>query len=364
MSDPGRDADQAVYGCAVAEGPEPESVLLPGHDVPLGRYTTVRRLLPQRPRRMVGAWCFVDHFGPDDVAGRPGMQIAPHPHTGLQTVTWLVEGEIMHRDSLGSAQPITPGQLNLMTAGHGIAHSEQSPLDHPPVMHGLQLWIALPEDARHGEARFEHHPALPTLRDGDATVTVVAGELGGVRSPALVHTPLVGAEVLLPAGGRCRIPLNPAFENAVLVMSGTATVTGTGTAPERHPSRESGASSERHPVREPGASPQSRVSTEPGTVLTPGSLLYLGRGRSEISVEAAGETRLFLLGGEPFEEPLVMWWNFVGRTHEEILRARDEWMRGDRRFGTVDGCDDDPLPAPVMPTVRLKARDRHGHTLG
>ncbi|MET9067291.1 pirin family protein [Streptosporangium sandarakinum] len=329
MSDPGRDADQAVYGCAVAEVPEPESVLLPGHDVPLGRYTTVRRLLPQRPRRMVGAWCFVDHFGPDDVAGRPGMQIAPHPHTGLQTVTWLVEGEIMHRDSLGSAQPITPGQLNLMTAGHGIAHSEQSPPDHPPVMHGLQLWIALPEDARHGEARFEHHSALPTLRDGDATVTVVAGELGGVRSPARVHSPLVGAEVLLPTGGRHRLPLDPAFENAVLVMSGAATVA--------------------------------------GTALAPGSLLYLGRGRSGVSVEAAeaaGETRLFLLGGEPFEEPLVMWWNFVGRTHEEIVRARDEWMRGDRRFGTVDGCDEDPLPAPVMPTVRLKARDRHGRTVG
>lgn len=106
---------------------QPDSLLLPGHDVPLGRYTTVRRLLPQRARRMVGAWCFVDQFGPDDVAGRPGMQVPPHPHTGLQTVTWLVEGEILHRDSLGNRQPVRPGQLNLMTSGHGIAHSEESP---------------------------------------------------------------------------------------------------------------------------------------------------------------------------------------------------------------------------------------------
>jgi len=162
--------EQAVYGCAVADEAEPESVLLPGHDVPLGRYTTVRRLLPQRPRRMVGAWCFVDHFGPDDVGGRPGMQVPPHPHTGLQTVTWLVDGEILHRDSLGNEQTIVPGQLNLMTSGHGIAHSEQSPSTHPPLMHGLQLWVALPDRARSGEAAFEHHPGLPSIRVGDASV--------------------------------------------------------------------------------------------------------------------------------------------------------------------------------------------------
>src|SRR5919106_5181820 len=140
-----------------ATSQQPTSVLLPGHDVPLGRYTTVRRLLPHRRRRMVGAWCFVDHFGPDDVTGRPGMQVPPHPHTGLQTVTWLLDGEVLHRDSLGSLQTIVPGQLNLMTSGHGIAHSEESPRDHPPTLHGLQLWIALPEQARHGPARFEHH---------------------------------------------------------------------------------------------------------------------------------------------------------------------------------------------------------------
>ncbi|WP_311931740.1 pirin family protein [Microbispora sp. H11081] len=326
--------EPALYGCTVVHGgtgeagAEPESVLLPGHDVPLGRYTTVRRLLPQRPRRMVGAWCFVDHFGPDDVSGRPGMQVPPHPHTGLQTVTWLAEGEILHRDSLGNVQPIVPGQLNLMTAAHGIAHSEQSPPERPPGMHGLQLWVALPEDARHGEARFEHHAALPVLRDGDVTVTVVVGEVGPLRSPALVHTPLLGAEVLFAGPGEHRLPVDPAFETAVLAMSGTAEVA--------------------------------------GVPLAPGSLLYLGQGRTEVPVGAAGPARLFVLGGTPFEEPLVMWWNFVGRSHEEIARARDDWARdewvpGDR-YGVVPGGEA-PLPAPEMPTVRLKARDRHGRVL-
>lgn len=309
------------YDGSVAVVTEPDSVLLPGHDVPLGRYTTVRRLLPQRQRRMVGAWCFVDHFGPDDVAGTPGMRIPPHPHTGLQTVTWLVEGEILHRDSLGSLATVRPGRLNLMSAGSGISHSEESPAGHPPVMHGLQLWVALPEAARHRDPAFHHHRQVPWWRDGDATVTVVVGEVAGVRSPALVHTPLVGAEVRL--GGGARLPLAPDFEYAVLAMTGTAEVA--------------------------------------GTPVTPGSLLYLGTGRTDLAV--SGEGRLFLLGGEPFDEPLVMWWNFVGRSHEEIEQARLDWMGG-VRFGEVAGYDGGALPAPAMPTTRLKARDRHGRSFG
>ncbi|MEE1930535.1 pirin family protein [Streptomyces sp. TRM 70351] len=327
MAEPGSGDERVVYGGSVAgqDEPgqdEPGSVLLAGHDVPLGRYTTVRRLLPHRRRRMVGAWCFVDHFGPDDVSGRPGMQIAPHPHTGLQTVTWLADGEILHADSLGSVQPIVPGQLNLMTSGHGIAHSEQSPPDHPPVMHGLQLWVALPEEARHGPPRFEHHAALPVLREGGASVTVVVGEVDGQRSPARVHSPLLGAEVRFGRAGGLVVPVEPGFETAALVMRGSARIA--------------------------------------GSTLEPGALLYLGRGRPGIEVEAAAGARVFLLGGEPFAEPLVMWWNFVGRTHEEIVRARADWAAGAARFGTVTACEEEPLPAPAMPTVRLKARDRHG----
>jgi quercetin 2,3-dioxygenase len=316
----------------VTIAPDRESVLLPGHDVPIGRYTTVRRLLPQRQRRMVGAWCFVDHFrdvyerkrddsGPVDVANEPGMQIAPHPHTGLQTVTWLVDGEILHRDSLGSAQTVVPGQLNLMTAGNGIAHSEQSPPEHPPVMHGLQLWVALPDAARHTAPSFEHHPAMPTLTDTGVSATVVLGELAGVRSPALAYSPIVGAEITLGPAATVGLPVDPGFEYGILSLAGQAEVA--------------------------------------GAVLAPGSLLYLGSGKSNLDIRAAGKARLFLLGGEPFDEPLTMWWNFVGRTHEEIVEARADW-EAHRRFGPVAGCEAERLPAPPMPTTRLKARDRHG----
>jgi quercetin 2,3-dioxygenase len=294
-------------------------LLLPGHDVPLGRYTVVRRLLPQRARRMIGAWCFVDHFGPDDVTERPGMRIGPHPHTGLQTLSWLVEGEIVHRDSLGSRQSIRPGEVNLMTAGHGIAHSEESPALHPPIMHGLQLWIALPEAARNGKPRFEHHPDLPVDRADGVQVTTVVGQ----GSPVWVHTPLLGAEIVLDDEAATALPIEPAFEHGVLVMSGVAEVA--------------------------------------GTLLGPGSLLYLEPGRLQLPLSApAGQpARLFLLGGAPFEESLVMWWNFVARRHEEIVAAREDWANG-RRFGEVTGYPGAAIPAPELPSVRLKARDRDG----
>ncbi|TDB71492.1 pirin family protein [Micromonospora sp. KC723] len=300
---------------------DPGSVLLPGHDVPLGRYTTVRRLLPQRQRRMLGAWCFVDHFGPDDVAERPGMEVPPHPHTGLQTVTWLLDGEIVHRDSLGNAQPIRPGQLNVMTSGHGIAHSERSPATHPPVMHGVQLWVALPDPVRAGAADFAHHAELPRWRDGDLDVTLLVGELAGEASPAVTHTPLLGAQLTAGGPARATLPLRHDFEYGLLALSGAAEVD--------------------------------------GVALTPGALLYLGAGRDRLELAADAGSRLMLLGGEPFDEPLVMWWNFVGRSHEEVATARADWMAG-RRFGTVADDPAPPLAAPEMPTTRLKARDRRG----
>ena len=175
--------------------------LLEGAPVALGgpRGLPVIRTLPNRQRRMVGAWCFLDAYGPHDLAASPGMRIGPHPHTGLQTVTWLLAGEILHRDSLGSVQEIRPGQLNLMTAGRGIAHSEETPARHSGVLHGVQLWVALPDADRDGPPAFDHHAALPVVADGGLSATVLMGSLAGATSPARCHTPLVGAEITLTA---------------------------------------------------------------------------------------------------------------------------------------------------------------------
>jgi len=277
----------------------------------------VRRLLPLRQRRSVGAWCFVDHYGPASVDGVAGMQVPPHPHIGLQTVTWLIEGTVLHRDSLGSEQLIRPGQLNLMTAGHGIAHSEESPEDHDPSLHGVQLWLALPDAYRQVAPDFEHLTDLPKLRAGGLGVTVFAGSLAGAASPARVFSPLVGAEISAAVDARGTVPLRPSHEYVIFTAFGTAGADGTG--------------------------------------LPPGSLLYLSPGRESVAITARGGARLFLLGGEPLGERLLMWWNFVGRTPDDIADAARDWARG-QRFGAVPGYRGTPLPAPPLDPVRLARR--------
>jgi len=306
------------FGGGEATG-TPARDLLEGREVVIGtRDMLVTRTLPHKVRRMVGAWCFVDHYGPDNITAHEGMRVPPHPHTGLQTVSWLVEGEVFHRDSLGNAQLIRPGQLNLMTAGRAIAHSEESPPDHTPILHGVQLWVALPEPDRATGPDFAHHPDLPIFTVAGATVTVIMGELDGARSPARTYTPILGAEVVLT--GRARLPLRPDFEYAALPLDNSAEIDG---------------------VDVPRA-----------------TLIYLGRGRTELDLRStAGPGRVLLLGGEPFQERIIMWWNFVGRSHEEIVRMREDWAAG-RGFGTVDGYDGEPLPAPPMPTSTLKPRGR------
>ncbi len=315
---------------------EPVRELLVGHEVALGgaRAMTVTRTLPNRGRRMVGAWCFADAYGPTDLRENPGMRVPPHPHTALQTVSWLLAGEVLHRDSLGNQQLIRPGQLNLMTAGRGISHSEQTPLEHSPWLHGVQLWVALPEDDRRIEPQFEHHAELPVVSAGGVDVTVVMGELAGAISPARTYTPLVCADATFAANSATRLPLRPDFEYAVLALSGVVQVDGA------------------DPV-------DGRNGGDGGTAveLSPGPLLYLGAGRSELAVEATEPARLLLLGGEPFEERLVMWWNFVGRSHDDIVQAREDWQAG-VGFGTVQGFDGDRLPAPAMPGTTLRPRGR------
>jgi redox-sensitive bicupin YhaK (pirin superfamily) len=294
--------------------------LLPGREVLLGESTRVRRLLPTLGRRMVGAWAFVDHYGPDDVTSTSGMQVAPHPHTGLQTVSWLLDGEVHHRDSLGSDVVFGPGQLALMTAGHGIAHAEQSPAVHPRFLHGAQLWVALPDASREVAPTFEHHATLPGWSSDGLTTTVLMGTIGGATSPGTAYSPLVGADLKLSPRADVELPLEPDFEYAVLAAGGSATVGG---APVPH-----------------------------------GSMLYLGTGRTSVRLCTDEAASLLLLGGEPFEEQLVMWWNFVGRSGEEIAEYAERWNAEDERFGVVVGYDGDRLPAPALPAMPLKARGR------
>jgi redox-sensitive bicupin YhaK (pirin superfamily) len=291
--------------------------LLEPREVPLGgpRAMLVRRTLPHRDIRTIGAWCFVDSFGPTrGGTDGSGMHLPPHPHIGLQTVTWLLAGDVEHRDSVGSRQRVHPGELNLMTAGRGIAHSEDTVGPAGGTLHGVQLWTALPDAARHQDPHFEHHGDLPVVTGVGLRVTVFLGSLYGVRSAAAAYSPLLGAEVVLAPGARARIPLDADFEHGVLAVDSEPVVAGV------------------------------RVGAS--------SLLHLPSGRRELPVQGPG--RFLLLGGTPFEEELLMWWNFVAREHAEIEQARKDWQEG-RGFGEVDHPAG-PLAAPALPTTRLKGR--------
>jgi redox-sensitive bicupin YhaK (pirin superfamily) len=263
----------------------------------------VRRALPRKTRRTVGAWCFADHFGPVPPDGDAPM-IGPHPHIGLQTVTWLLAGALVHTDSLGSEQHVRPGQLNLMTAGKGVAHAEEAHV--APGMHGVQFWVAQPESTRFSPPAFEHHPELPRLEIGNADVTVINGSFAGFVSPARTDTPLVGAELALRSGDTT-IPLQPHFEHALIVLDGAVQID--------------------------------------GTQVAPGFLAYLGSERDELLLRASAAATVLLIGGEPLESPVLMWWNFVARTRDEIDSAYRDWEQRSERFGTVRS-DLERIPAP------------------
>ena len=260
----------------------------------------VRRALPRRERRTVGAWCFVDHMGPATVEDPAAMGIGPHPHTGLQTVTWLLSGELRHRDSLGSDQVIRPGQLNLMTAGNGVAHAEEAN-GYRGEFQGVQLWVAQPEATRHDAAAFEHHAELPRFELDHGEASVLVGAAGGVTSSARHDTDHVGIDLVL-APGASVLGLDPHHEHALVVFEGAVWVGG----------------------------------MSDGTVVEPGHLAYLGAGRDELALTVREPARALLIGGTPFESPIVMWWNFVARSHDEVTAAQQSWNADDGRFGTVD----------------------------
>ena len=309
-----------------AAGPAAAVEVLAPREVPLGgpRAMTVRRTLPSRQRTLIGAWCFVDHYGPDDL----DMVVPPHPHTGLQTVSWLFTGEIEHRDSAGHHALVRPGEVNLMTAGRGISHSEISTAAST-TLHGAQLWVALPEHARHGEPGFVHHAPEPVLGDG-VEARVFLGSLLGSTSPVETATPLLGAELLLAPGSVVALDVDPDFEHGVLLDAGTVRVAGHDAATH--------------------------------------DLVYVPPGSTRLDLEAGDEpVRLLLLGGPPFGEAVVMWWNFVGRTHDEVVASRDAWQAQvhggpdgstyvDGRFGVPRGDHRAPVPAPELPHVRLRER--------
>ncbi|QXZ08613.1 pirin family protein [Comamonas sp. Y33R10-2] len=287
----------------------------------------IHRAIPQAALRKVGAWCFLDHAGPA-TPPPPGMQVGPHPHIGLQTFTWMIEGEVLHRDSLGTEKIIRHGQVNLMTAGYGIAHSEES---QTLGVHAAQLWIALPDSHRNIPPRFQHYPDLPKTQIGDFAVTVLAGEALGLTAPAEVHTPLMGVDLLASdsaSPARAVMPLRADFEHAVMSMSGEVRVEG-----ELLPSED---------------------------------VIYLPVGTTEVNLECSPGSRLIIIGGEPMDEAILLWWNFVARTTEEMQQAQKQWeaeaastedtINGQpRRFGKPVASVLRSLHSPSLEGVSLRA---------
>ncbi|MBX7456774.1 pirin family protein [Qipengyuania sp. 1NDH17] len=274
------------------------------HD--LGQFE-VRRVLPSKKRTMVGPFIFVDQFGPAQLDLGTGMDVRPHPHINLATVTWLFEGAIDHRDSLGSFSTIRPGQVNLMTAGKGIVHSERSPETERkagPKLYGMQTWLALPDGREEIDPAFEAVSDLPVVEDGRAKAIVIMGELWGERAPVTTYADTIYAEIVLGAGGA--IPLEEgADERAVMLVGGEASVDG-------------------HPLK-----------------LYELAVLQPGR---DMTLESKTGARVMLLGGEAFQTERHAWWNFVSSSRERIQQAKEDWRN--RRFAQVPGDSEERIPLP------------------
>ncbi|MGA0797915.1 MAG: pirin family protein [Candidatus Nanopelagicales bacterium] len=275
----------------------------------------VDRLLPNASLRMIGAWCFLDHFLPQD--NEEIMSVAAHPHTGLQTVTWLFSGEVKHHDSLGSNQVIQPGELNLMTAGRGISHSEVSNKDKSPL-HGVQLWVALDEKSRNINPKFNHYADLPVVETDSFKARIIIGEMFGVVSKALAFSPLVAAEITFSTDSIVEIALDESFEYGFMPVNNVV-----------------------------------QVSSQEIQI---GELYYQSRGAEKIEIRARADSKILLIGGAPFEEEILMWWNFVARSHEEIEQMRELWQAKSEIFGEVADEINERIPAPSLPSIKLKPR--------
>jgi redox-sensitive bicupin YhaK (pirin superfamily) len=282
----------------------------------VGEGFEIRRALPNRHRRMIGAWCFLDHAGPADYPTGKGLIVGPHPHIGLQTFSWMIEGTILHTDSLGYRQWIQTGQVNLMTAGRGISHAEESPANAAGRFQLAQLWIALPKIECDREPSFHHYPQLPLLDRGGFRITVLAGRFAGEKSPAEVFSPLVGLDLATAGAAKAVLTLDAGFEHGVITLEGEA-----------------------------------RIDGQP---LAPGALLYFAPGRDLLTLEATAASRLLLIGGQPFGEEILLWWNFVARSVAEMEAATRDWLHGDR-FGRVEGARGAPLVAPELKGLRLRS---------
>jgi len=283
--------------------------VLEGRPRDLGGFS-VRRVLPAGRLQTVGPFIFFDHMGPANFAGGGGVDVRPHPHIGLATVTYLFDGEFMHRDSLGTAQLIRPGDVNWMVAGRGIVHSERTPPESRraaagATIHGIQTWVALPQSREETEPSFEHHPAatLPEFHGGGAAMRLIAGDAFGKRAPASVYSPMFYLAATLEPGAVVALPDEHA-ERAAYVVDGEVEVAG-----ERHAA---------------------------------GHMVLFEAG-AEASLAATGRATVMLLGGAPLDGPRHIWWNFVSSSAERIERAKADWREG--RFAAVPG-DDERIPLP------------------
>ncbi len=282
----------------------------------------VARLLPQGKRRTIGAWCFLDHAGPAEFTeDQLGLQVGAHPHTNLQTFTWMLEGEVWHQDSLGFRQLIRPKQVNLMTAGtgaaHGIAHTEQTP-DHVKSLHAVQLWIALPMNQAI-QPNFEHYPELPTWSENNVDYILTTGSYGGHTAPTTQYSPLLGVDIQTQTAQTITIPAHTGWEYGVLVIHGSA-------------------------------------SAADGTRAGADELLFIEPNGASFTLQLAAGTHLMLLGGEPLPHPTVIWWNFVADSRDALVQAVADWNSGSSPFGAEIDLSATTLKRLIAPEVPEKMR--------